>query len=284
MLVLRPYSLPINPTWKRVNLVLGKQGFLLGSELAPVNGGPQQVLKRWVEENPARVAVSTFGDFAVLRAFAHYINLDPISDFNERTRQTIARWESHRLSRVVTLWIPLSGNKLDFMLSVGSLEEKDVQSLMVELIPGATDKQILSQEFDFPKVRQINPRGWMHGCENRPGVIQRGTLYGDFVFTDKTELNDFYDKPGTTTSNQEGITMEGNRKVRVLKLGKFQLMGIAKEAFTDEELRPDVMKKCFEVATWLLTNAGRSIAPQSPATHVASKTQAPSTKPSRASK
>jgi hypothetical protein len=99
----------------------------------------------------------------------------------------------------------------------------------------------------------------MHGCENRPGIIQRGTLYGDFVFTDQTELNDFYERPGTTTSNQEGITLDGNRKVRVLKLGKFQLMGIPKDAFFDEAKRPDVMKECFNVAKRLLQTAGKPI-------------------------
>lgn len=261
MLVLRPYSLPINPDWKRISEVLGVKGFLLGTERVPVNDGRERVLKRWVEEKPPRVSVSTLGDFAVLRAFAHYINEDPISDFNERTGKTDVKWEVHRLSRVVTLWIPLSGNKIRFLLSVGSLEEPDVKRLMMELIPGATDDQIISQEFDFPKVRETNPRGWMHGCENRPGIIQRGTLYGDFVFTDKTELNDFYERPGTTKSNQEGITLDGNRKVRVLKLGKFQLMGIPKDAFFDEVKRPDVMQECFGVAKRLLRTAGKPIAP-----------------------
>lgn len=261
MLVLRPYSLPVNPNWNRLTEVLGTKGFLLGTEQVPVSDGRQQVLKRWVEEKPSRVAVSTLGHFAVLRAFAHYINEDPTSDFNERTGKTDAKWEAHRLSRVVTLWIPLSGTKIRFLLSVGSLEEADVKRLMLKLIPAATEEQIISQEFDFQKVRETNPRGWMHGCENRPGIIERGTLYGDFVFTDQTELNQFYERPGTTMSNQEGITLDGNRKVRVLKLGKFQLMGIPKGAFFDEVKRSDVMQECFEVAKRLLRTAGKPIAP-----------------------
>src|SRR5688572_26335553 len=132
MLVLRPYSLPINTDWKRINEVFGTKGFLLGTERVPVNGGRDQVLKRWIEEKPSRVTVSALGDFAVLRAFAHYINEDPTSDFNERTGKTDVKWEVHRLSRVVTLWIPLSGSKVRFVLSVGSLEEADVKRLMVE--------------------------------------------------------------------------------------------------------------------------------------------------------
>jgi hypothetical protein len=262
MLVLRPYSLPINPNWKRISEVLGARGLLLGKEQWEGDDGRKITLKRWVQEAPMSEAVKTLGEFAILRAFIQYINEDPTSDFTESTGKTNVQWTVHRLSRIVTLWIPLSSNKkIRFLLSVGNIDEGDVKRLMMKLIPEAQETQIAGQEFEFPKVRDNNPRGWMHGCENRPGTIQRGTLYGDFDFTTKTELNGFFDSPAGTTSNQEGIILDGNRKVRVLKLGKFQLMGIPKGAFFDDVKRSDVMKECFDVASLLLRTAGKAVGP-----------------------
>lgn len=253
MLVLRPYSLPINPSKKRITEVLGTRGFLLGSKPWKGDDGREISLKRWVEEGPQFQTLKRGGEFAILRVFIQYMITDPESDFNERSGKTTVKWEAHRRSRVVTLWIPLSTNtSTDLLLSVGDIDEGDVTTLIMRLIPEASPDKIQGRVFDLGKVREENPHGWMLGCENRPNVIQRGTLYGDFTFSQHTELDQFLDSPNGTQSNQEGITIAGGRKVRVLKFGKFQLMGIQKEHFFDDTKRADVMRECFEVARSLL--------------------------------
>ena len=252
MLVLRPYSLPINPGKRQIDNLLGEKGFLLGTEHWKSDGGRDITLKRWVQEKPQYEELP-FGAFAILRVFIHYVNEDPVSDFNIRLGTTNVRWEPHRLSRIVTLWAPLSTNtRTRFLLSVGNIEESDVGLLLAELIPGAQPDQIKGAVFDFQEVRRKNPKGWMHGCENRPGTIQKGTLYGDFTFSTHSELDGFMDSAAGTKSNQEGITLNGSQKIRVLKLGKFQLMGIAAKDFFNAAKRSDVMERCFNVAQRLL--------------------------------
>jgi hypothetical protein len=260
MLVLCPYRIPIKPTKKRVNAELSQHGLLLQSERREQEEGRPFVLKTWAEESPEFEAIPGEGEIAVIRVFIHYIEHDPEADFNEKTGETRIRWEPHRLSRVTTVWIPLSPNSpYDFLLSAGHIGEENVKSLLMRLLPAAEPQSIGGYEYDFPRVRANNPHGWMHGCENRPKTIQRGVLYGDFDFSTPSEVDDFVDQRDGTRSNQEGVVLASDlkkmRKVRVLRHGKFQLMGVPKDDFYGPPNRRAIMAECFHTAQVLLKDA-----------------------------
>lgn len=255
MLVLRPYSIPINPSRKQITKVLSSRGFLIGAEDKKFDDRGIITLMRWAREEPEFETVETKQEFTIIRVFTHYIENHPDTNFNEKTGKTKENFEPRRLSRIVTLWIPLKNNRYCFLLSVGNIKEEDVKTLLTKLLPDINSNDIKGEEFDFDKVRKQNKEGWLHGCQNRPKIIQKGTLYGDFDFKDPGELGEFYDEPDGTESNQEGIflpTKKGRRKIRVLKSGKFQLMGIQKEKFYGGSERAEIMKECFKCASILL--------------------------------
>lgn len=255
MLVLRPYSIPMNPSKEQIKKVLSSRGILIGAEDKKLDDRGIITLKRWAREEPEFETIEAKQEFTIIRVFTHYIEDHPNTDFNRKTGKTKENWEPHRLSRIITLWVPLKNNRYRFLLSVGNIKEEDVKTLLTKLLPGINSNDIRGEEFDLEKVRKQNNEGWLHGCRNRPGIIQGGTLYGDFDFEDPGELIEFYDEPDGTKSNQEGIFLrkkKGQRKVRVLKSGKFQLMGIQKEKFYRGAERAEIMKECFKSASKLL--------------------------------
>jgi hypothetical protein len=262
MLALRPYKIPIKPTKKDIMDLLGDFAFLIGSEDVQLQSGEIANLKRWAEEEPEFVTVNERGEFVVVKIFIQYLEKNPETEFDMRTKKTIERLKYHILCRIVTLWIPLFGkNSYEFLISVGNIKEKDVMTLLGELLPPNVDTEnINANEFDFQRIRGSYIDGWMHGCMNRPNVIQRGILYGDFKFSNPTELDMFMDNPDGTRSNQEGIIMHLNngnreitkRKVRVLRFGKFQVMGINRDDYFEKNKRINVIEECFEIAQRLL--------------------------------
>lgn len=257
MLTLRPYSIPINPSKKQVIRILGVHGFLLGSKERELDDGRIVTLKRWAREEPEFENIGGKQKFAIIRVFIHYIVDHPDTDLIKKTGKTKENWQLRRLSRIVTLWIPLQNNVYNFLLSVGNIDEEDVKILLNKLLPDINTDQIKAEEFDLKKVRKQNKEGWLHGCQERPRTIERGTFYGDFDFEEPGELGEFIDKPPGTKSNQEGIFLSKRRgrwKVRVLNSGKFQLMGIQikNEKFSGGHERAEIMKECFRSATKLL--------------------------------
>ena len=257
MLVLRPYSIPINPSRKRVIRILGDHGLLIGAKDRKLDDGKIVTLKRWAREEPEFEIIREKQEFAIIRVFIHYIEDHPDTDLNTKTRKTEENWQPRRLSRIVTLWIPLQNNVYNFLLSVGNIDEEDVKILLNKLLPDINTDEIKAEEFDLKKVRKQNKEGWLHGCQERPRTIERGTFYGDFDFEEPGELGEFIDKHPGTKSNQEGIFLskrKGRWKVRVLNSGKFQLMGIQiqnKKFYRGPE-RAEIMKECFRSATKLL--------------------------------
>ena len=257
MLTLRPYYIPINPSRNQVITILGDRGFLIGSKERQLDDGKIVTLKRWAREEPEFEIIADKQEFAIIRVFIHYIVDHPDTDLIIKTGKTKENWQPRRLSRIITLWIPLKNNVYDFLLSVGNIDVEDVKILLKELLPAINPDKIKGEEFDLEKVRKQNKEGWLHGCQKRPRLIQSGIFYGDFDFKKPGELRKYYDKPDGTESNQEGIFLskkKGRRKVRVLKSGKFQLMGlqIKNEKFYRGPERAEIMKECFISATKLL--------------------------------
>lgn len=267
MLVLCPYFIPFRPTKKDVRNLLDGRGFFIGEVETELRNGRSIPLMRWAEENPEFKTYESGGeskDFAIIRIFIQYIENNPKTTFNKLERRTQIEWVQERLSRIVTLWIPLQSNDSHFLLSVGNIDENDVKVLMKQLLGNRLNEDdIFHRIFSFGRIREEFSRGWMHGFEMRPKVIERGTLYGEFHFDEVTELDDFEEGPDGTTSKQEGVIIEPStsdrtRKVRVLRDGKFQIMGIPKDNFFPPsnnrvDKRAAVMNECFEVANQLLT-------------------------------
>lgn len=263
MYVLCPYKIVQKPTIENVKNLLGEYGYLIGEKEIEREDKPTIILKRWAEENPGFEIISKSDrqiTIAIIRIYIQYIERNPKTEFDKKSKRTEKVWEEEKLSRIFTLWIPLGIGDYNFMLSIGKIEEEDVQKLISKILGTQEDVQVVSyEEFDFKKVRSEFPNGWMHGCDKRPGTIESGTLYGDFNFEEVTELSDFMREDGTETK-QEGIILTTSlgqrvRKIRVLREGKFQIMGIPKEQFVNQNYRGNVMKECFEIASELLEKA-----------------------------
>lgn len=256
MYTLSPYIIPFNPEKNKVENLLQDRGLLIDEREEKYEDERLFSLKIWVMESPEFEIISRDMEFTILKVFIHYIEKNPKTDFIKARGITKIFWEFERLSRIVTLWIPLSHeNEFKFLLSVGSLRDDYVKTILKEIDSNIDESLIEKKTFDFEEIRQNYSEGWMHSCDNRPKTIRRGVLYGDFNFQEKSELDDFLDKPDGTISKQEGVFLHTNdtkRKVRILREGKFQILGIPKEIFFEKGRREEVMKECFEIARELL--------------------------------